>query len=35
MDLRRANKELADILVEVTRLRDKSADWARGGTAMA
>ena len=34
-DLHLANEELASKLVEVTRLHDKSVDWARGGVAMA
>ena len=34
MDFHRANEELASKLVEVTRLHDESADWARGGAAM-
>ena len=35
VDLHRANEELAGRLVEVTHLRDESADWARGGATMA
>jgi hypothetical protein len=34
-NLHRANEELVDRLVEVTHLRDESADRARGGVAMA
>lgn len=35
MDIRWANEELANKLVEVTHLCDESADWACGGAAMA
>jgi hypothetical protein len=35
VDLHQANEELAGRLVEVTHLRDESADWACGGAAMA
>jgi hypothetical protein len=34
-DLRQANEELADRLVEVTHLRDESTNWACGGASMA
>ena len=35
VDLRWANEEMPGRLVEVTRWRDESADWAHGGVAMA